>query len=131
MAHKYSKQRELIRNFMHGRTDHPTADIVYMNVRREIPNISLGTVYRNLMLLAQMGELAKVEVGDGTVHFDPRTEEHAHFICDACGKLDDLMLTGGNALKEEASRLCGARITQHAITFHGLCAACQTVSAAG
>ena len=77
MAHKYSRQRELIREFMHDRTDHPTADTVYMNVRKELPNISLGTVYRNLMLLAETGELIKVDIGDGTLHFDPATDEHS------------------------------------------------------
>ena len=56
MALKYSRQREAIKEFMMTRKDHPTADIVYMNVRKEFPNISLGTVYRNLTLLSDMGE---------------------------------------------------------------------------
>ena len=55
MALKYSRQREAIKEFLMTRTDHPTADVVYMNVRQEFPNISLGTVYRNLTLLSDMG----------------------------------------------------------------------------
>lgn len=129
MALKYSRQREIIRNFMRGRTDHPTADVVYLNVRKEIPNISLGTVYRNLMLLAQMGELAKVEIGDGTVHFDPLTEDHSHFLCDVCGVVEDLMLTGGQELEREAESMSGAKISGHRITFHGVCAACRAKGA--
>lgn len=56
MALKYSRQRELIKNFLTGRRDHPTAEIVYRNVRQQNPNISLGTVYRNLTLLADRGK---------------------------------------------------------------------------
>ena len=56
---KYSRQRESIKNFLSTRKDHPTADTVYMNIRKEYPNISLGTVYRNLSLLASMGEIQK------------------------------------------------------------------------
>ena len=60
MAIKYSRQREAIKEFMMTRKDHPTADVVYMNVRQEFPNISLGTVYRNLTLLSEMGELLRL-----------------------------------------------------------------------
>ncbi|MBR0163122.1 MAG: transcriptional repressor [Lachnospiraceae bacterium] len=125
MALKYSRQREIIRNFMQGRTDHPTADVVYMNVRKEIPNISLGTVYRNLMLLVQMGELLKVEVGDGTVHFDPLTDDHAHLICNTCGKVEDLMLSVDEAMKQEAEHLSGGTVDGYTLTFTGTCAACR------
>lgn len=125
MAQKYSRQREIIRNFMRDRTDHPTADVVYMNVRKEIPNISLGTVYRNLMLLAQTGELAKVEVGDGTVHFDPLTDEHGHFICEDCGTVSDLFFDCDDALTKKAEQeMPGAKINSRTITFRGLCPAC-------
>ena len=125
MAQKYSRQREIIRNFMRDRTDHPTADVVYMNVRKEIPNISLGTVYRNLMLLAQTGELAKVEVGDGTVHFDPLTDEHGHFICEDCGAVSDLFFDCDDTLTKKAEQeMPGAKINCRTITFRGLCPIC-------
>ena len=84
MALKYSKQREAIKEFLCTRKDHPTADNVYMEVRKEFPNISLGTVYRNLTLLAELGEIARINVGDGTDHFDPNTSLHYHFICKGC-----------------------------------------------
>ena len=59
-ALKYSRQRESIKQFLEGRYDHPTADMVYMGVREEFPHISLGTVYRNLSLLAELGEITKI-----------------------------------------------------------------------
>ena len=125
MAQKYSRQREVIRNFMRDRKDHPTADMVYMNVRKEIPNISLGTVYRNLMMLAETGELMRVDVGDGTVHFDPMTESHGHFICESCGEVSDVFLGDSDTLDEDAQRVYpGARIYGHTVTFHGLCPGC-------
>lgn len=71
---KYSKQREMIKEFLMTRKDHPTADIVYMNVRQENPNISLGTVYRNLTLLADIGEIIRLRVGDGD-YFAPADPE--------------------------------------------------------
>lgn len=68
MTLKYSRQREAIKDFLMTRNDHPTADVVYSNVRTEFPNISLGTVYRNLTLLADLGEIARLRVGDGVDH---------------------------------------------------------------
>ena len=62
---KYSKQRESIKNFLVTRYDHPTAETVYLNIRKEFPNISLGTVYRNLNLLAEIGEIQKLSPGIG------------------------------------------------------------------
>ena len=70
MALKYSKQRTVIKEFLQTRKDHPTADVVYNAVRKDYPNISLGTVYRNLMLLSEIGEIQKLRVGDGLEHFD-------------------------------------------------------------
>ena len=87
---RYSKQREAIRTYMEGRHDHPTADSVYAAVREELPNISLGTVYRNLMQLVDAGELQVVNTGDNISRFDPTTTEHAHFQCHECGRVFDV-----------------------------------------
>ena len=92
MALKYSRQRQVIKDFLMTRKDHPTADVVYMNVRQEYPNISLGTVYRNLTLLADMGEILRLRVGDGVDHFDADTSKHYHFICSECGQVIDLKM---------------------------------------
>ena len=67
---KYSRQRESIKEFLMTRTDHPTADTVYHQLRKIYPNISLGTVYRNLALLADIGEIQKICTGDGADRFD-------------------------------------------------------------
>ena len=83
---KYSRQRESIMEFLRGRDDHPTADTVYMNIRRVYPNISLGTVYRNLSLLASLGEITRITCEDGADRFDAVTKPHYHVFCRRCGR---------------------------------------------
>ena len=89
-AIKHSKQREAIMAFLKTRYDHPTADTVYMNIRQEFPNISLGTVYRNLSLLADLGEIQKLTPGQGPDRFDANVQPHYHFICKTCGQVMDM-----------------------------------------
>ena len=124
MALKYSRQREAIKEFMMTRKDHPTADIVYMNVRKEFPNISLGTVYRNLTLLSDMGELLRLRVGDGVDHFDATTTPHYHFICTDCGAVTDLELPIMHSIDTVADESFGGRIDGHVTYFYGTCEHC-------
>ena len=77
---KRSKQRESIKKFLISRYDHPTAETVYMNIKEEFPNISLGTVYRNLSLLADIGEIQKLSTGIGPDRFDGNPKPHYHFM---------------------------------------------------
>ncbi len=124
MALKHSKQREAIWEFLSDRTDHPTADTVYEGVRKDLPNISLGTVYRNLLLLRDLGKVRTVEVGDGIVHFDPNVSEHYHFICKECGKVSDIHgMDDGNIKMIAASKFDGL-IEGYSAYFTGLCREC-------
>ena len=85
----YSKQREAILNELRSRCDHPTAAQVYEGVRKVIPNISLGTVYRNLASLVESGEILSVTVGDGYEHYDGDKSFHLHLHCKECGAIID------------------------------------------
>ena len=123
-ALKYSRQREAIKSFLMTRKDHPTADVVYENVRKEFPNISLGTVYRNLTLLSDMGELLRLRVGDGMDHFDATTEPHYHFICHGCGRVIDLEIENLDSINEIAGAGFGGRIAGHVTYFYGSCENC-------
>ena len=123
MVLKHSKQRDSIKEFLMGRKDHPTAAVVYDNVRRSFPNISLGTVYRNLTLLADIGEISRIHVGDGVDHFDADTSPHYHFICRECGCVRDLDMAGID-LDEMASRNFDGQIECHTVYFHGRCKDC-------
>ncbi|MBQ3104278.1 MAG: transcriptional repressor [Lachnospiraceae bacterium] len=125
MTLKYSRQREAIREFVMSRHDHPTADVVYMNVRREFPNISLGTVYRNLTLLADIGQLTRIRLGDGVDHFDAITEPHYHFVCKECGVVYDLDFPILDTVDSEADTgFEGGRIDGHITYFYGKCKDC-------
>ena len=124
MALKYSRQREAIKNFLMTRTDHPTADVVYSNVKIQFPNISLGTVYRNLTLLADIGEIARLRVGDGVDHFDADTSPHYHFVCTSCGSVQDLKLPGIDEALNQASEDFDGEVQGHFIYFYGLCPHC-------
>lgn len=108
---KYSRQREAIKRFLMTRTDHPTADTVYVNIKKEFPNISLGTVYRNLSLLASIGEISKISCGDSSDHFDPNTEPHYHFYCRHCGSVQDIHIPANPGLDQEAQKHLTVRST--------------------
>ncbi len=124
MALKYSRQREVIKEFLMTRNDHPTADIVYMNVRKTFPNISLGTVYRNLQLLSELGEIRKLNVGDGVEHFDGNTLPHYHFICKQCGSVIDLQMGNIDTIKDIAGVNFDGQIAGHITYFYGICGNC-------
>ena len=124
MALKYSKQRAIIMDFLKDRKDHPTADVVYTNVRKILPNISLGTVYRNLMLLTELGEIKKIQVGDGVDHFDPTTGEHDHFVCTECGGVFDLPVREAFDAVRYAGPDFDGEITGYTLNLRGVCAGC-------
>lgn len=125
MSLRYSRQREAIKEFLITRTDHPTADVVYQNVRMEFPNISLGTVYRNLTLLADIGEVLRLRVGDGTDHFDHDMSNHYHFICQDCGCVIDLKMDSMEQINELAKKNFDGIITDHVAYFTGSCRQCM------
>lgn len=124
MTLKFSRQREEIKRFLTTRKDHPTADTVYMNVRQAYPSISLGTVYRNLTLLADIGEIARIRVGDGIDHFDADTSPHYHFVCTDCGSVIDLDMDNLDSLTDTAKSGFDGRIAGHVTYFYGTCKAC-------
>lgn len=122
---KYSRQRESIKNCLMNRTDHPTADALYLSIREEYPNISLGTVYRNLKLLSELGEIARFSCGDGSEHFDYKTEPHYHFVCKDCGAIMDLPCRLVRETSELLTEDVPGKVDSHTIFFYGRCAACE------
>lgn len=122
---KYSKQRESIKNFLVTRYDHPTAETVYLNIRREFPNISLGTVYRNLNLLAEIGEIQKLSPGIGPDRFDGNPAPHYHFICRHCGCVMDLTVSGLDHINILAGQDFDGEIEGHITYLYGACPSCK------
>lgn len=129
MAVKYSRQRQVIHNFLMTRKDHPTADVVYQNVRQDNPHISLGTVYRNLTLLADRGEILRLHVGDGVDHFDGDTSQHSHFVCACCGSVTDLSIDCLEDMLSQARLGFDGKIESLEACFRGVCADCINAAA--
>ena len=122
---KYSRQREAILDFIRTRTDHPTADVIYENIRIRYPNISLGTVYRNLSLLADIGEIRKLSDFAGADHFDGRTDRHCHFMCRKCHKIIDIENMNFDQILQDAGKRFSGEITDFNARFFGLCEDCM------
>lgn len=121
---KYSRQREFIKTNLMNRYDHPTAETVYLDVKIEFPNISLGTVYRNLSLLTELGEIQKISTGLGPDRFDGNPAPHYHFLCKNCGCVMDIDLENQDNLDAAASDVFPGIIEGHSVQFYGLCPEC-------
>lgn len=121
---KHSKQRDSIVAFLRTRKDHPTADTIYMNIKQEIPNISLGTVYRNLALLSDNGDILKLSCDGKTDRYDALTHPHYHLMCNKCGFVSDVEMDLTDLICEEASKVYQGKILSHTIYFEGICPHC-------
>ena len=121
---KFSYQREGILKDVQSRRDHPTANMVYESVRKEQPNISLGTVYRNLNVLVEHGLISKISTGMGSDHFDGYMEPHHHFICKECGDVIDMKYETEHDIVENVSKTFSGRIDSYELMFSGKCEKC-------
>ena len=118
-----TRQREIILQAASERCDHPTADQIYLALAPEHPRISRGTVYRNLKLLAESGQLQQLKI-PGADRFDRRVEQHAHLSCVRCQSVCDVDTPYDAGLDEQAARETGCRVTGHHVLFEGVCPAC-------
>ena len=122
---KRTKQKEAILRVLRSTTSHPTADWVYDEVRKEIPNISLGTVYRNLKLLRQRGEISEIDLSSTFSRFDGNPDNHYHFRCEKCGRVFDVDEPINKELDERIAQKTGFKISHHRLEFRGLCKECR------
>lgn len=121
---KNSKQRTMILETVVNNPIHPTADMVYSQLKTDNPNLSLGTVYRNLNLLSETGFLRKIKVPDGSDRFDGRLDSHYHIICDKCAKVLDIELNE-SGFDKHVEDTTGYRITSLDVVVKGICPECQ------
>ena len=128
MERRNTRQRQLILEAVRSRCDHPTAEQIYQDVAAQAPKVSRGTVYRNLSVLAQTGELSQVEVPDAS-RFDLRQDRHHHMVCSSCGAVVDAPVAYQEQLDMLAAQESGFVVTGHHTIFQGLCPSC--VQAAG
>ncbi|MFQ3598005.1 MAG: transcriptional repressor [Chloroherpetonaceae bacterium] len=116
---RYSRQREEVLRVVRETESHPTADWVYEQVRKTLPSVSLGTVYRNLNLLADEGLVKRVILNDGVVRFDGNTNDHHHFICTKTGRIYDVALTLGDELLAKFNAQTNFKATHFKVEFYG------------
>jgi Fur family peroxide stress response transcriptional regulator len=121
---KYSRQREAIKEYLAHTKEHPTADTVYMSIRATHPNISLGTVYRNLNMLAEQGEILKLNCQDGSDRFDGNPKPHYHFLCNGCGRVLDIEMESIDHINKIAAADFGGKVEGHVTYFYGRCPNC-------
>lgn len=122
---KFSRQRQMIYEQVKNHPVHPTADEVYTALRKDCPNLSLGTVYRNLNLLSEMGMLTKLHIGDKD-RFDGQTEAHCHFFCVKCGRVFDVKDEGVRDIEKRVLAGDGHSVTGVEINLRGVCRNCST-----
>lgn len=124
---KYSKQRELILQYVRSVKSHPTAEKVYKHIRMENPNISLGTVYRNLDFLSDLGSIKRIGISEGKDRFDGDVTSHYHAICVKCGSIDDIHINVDNisAMDEIAKEKLDCTVLSHDVIFHIICSKCK------
>lgn len=122
-----SKQREAIIRVLRGTTSHPSAEWIYEQVKKEIPNIGLATVYRNLRLLKQAGEVSEMHTSNDTARFDGNAGMHYHFLCDRCGAILDLDEPIDATVETRIARSTGLKVTRHHLELGGLCLECQNL----
>ncbi len=123
-------QRKIILEELRAVTTHPTAAELYDLVRRRLPRVSLGTVYRNLEVLHQDGMIRKLEFAGAEARFDGTTTEHYHVRCRQCGRIEDIPELGPDSGPVQPAQLAGFRIEGHRLEYVGLCPACQTTEPA-
>lgn len=122
---RLTTQRQIILEELGKVKSHPTANEVYDMVRKRLPRIGLGTVYRNLELMAESGVILKLEVGGTQKRFDATTEVHYHIRCLDCGKVDDIELPVQDNINAIAAQACDYAILGHHIEFSGKCSDCS------
>lgn len=122
----FSRKRTAILNALRGTRSHPTADQLYGQLKPEHPDLSLGTVYRNLKMFCNTGKAVSVGVINGQEHFDSFVHPHAHFVCEKCGAVLDVEKNFfGPEELGELSGSTGWKVKSASVMFYGVCGDCQ------
>ena len=125
MQYRKSFQRKKILEVLQNTASHPTADWIYKKLKDEIPDLSLGTVYRNLAVLMEQGQIIKLPFGSTFDRYDGNISPHYHFVCEKCGEVADINLAVLSEINRKAQQHSGFLITGHRLEFYGICKNCR------
>ncbi|MBO5214624.1 MAG: transcriptional repressor [Clostridia bacterium] len=119
---RHSKSRDVIYETLAGTKTHPDAEWVYETAKRTCPSLGIATVYRNLKRLSEKGQIVAIETSNGSVHYDACVKEHAHFICEKCGKILDIDFPEVPFTEAENA---GYEVHRGKVVLYGLCPHCK------
>lgn len=119
-----TKQRQIVLDTVMGRCDHPTVDEIYEEIHKSHPKVSKGTVYRNLNVLSENGEITHVRV-PAADRYDSRLDKHYHLICMKCGKVTDAPIEYREEYDKSIFEQTGFAVNRHRMIFEGICSECQ------
>ena len=122
---KKSKQREAILEVLKSTSSHPTAERLYEMVKKQTKEITITTVYRNLRLLKNVGEISEIHMCNSTARFESRIDRHNHFYCEQCGKIIDLDNPVDTMIEARIAADTGIKVSTHQVIFKGLCNDCE------
>ena len=117
--------RNSIYEYLYGTKEHPSAEMIYINLKAENPNLSLGTVYRNLNQLEEMGRVVRVTTVDNHEQYDANCDDHVHLVCSKCGRVIDLMNADINAIIKGCNFNGSTKINHIKIVLEGTCDICS------
>ncbi|HOQ07039.1 MAG TPA: transcriptional repressor [Clostridiales bacterium] len=118
-----TRQRKTILNIIKISNEHMTAEEIYMKAKKVMPSIAIGTVYRNLGLMTEAGEIRRIPIPDSPDRYDKSTKPHEHLVCQKCGEVHDVFIDG---LMEYLSRQTGVEITGYDLSLRFICENCRT-----
>lgn len=122
---KYSNQREVIYNIVKRSCEHPTAEAIYEQARKEISNISLGTVYRNLKILSENGSILQIKGLGEKDHFDKTLYDHGHILCEECNMIYDIGDDSFKEIRDKVYKENGFEAKNYTLSITGICRTCR------
>lgn len=128
MKERRTRQLAAVEEVVNAAHDHPSAEEVHRRVRRKLPRVSLGTVYRNLQKLAGQQRIHVVQLADSAARYDGMLAEHDHFMCERCGAVSDLLRKQSPAPRLSVLGRAGYVVRSHALTYYGVCPKCRQSS---
>ena len=123
--YRKSRQRERILDILRGTKSHPTADTIYLEMKDEFPDLSLGNVYRNLNILVDTGMIQRLDFGSTFNRFDGNCETHSHFICEKCSAVSDLEISENFNPEDFIKNSSGKKVKSFTLEFFGICEKCR------
>lgn len=123
MSERITSQKQIILDYLRETKVHPTAEEVYLNVKKKLPRISLGTVYRNLEHFVDTGKI--LEINGEPRRFDGDLIDHQHFVCNTCNKIYDIFYKFPSIKNFKKQKNNIGKIENHQILFYGICKKCN------